>query len=235
MTAGQQASSGVPPCGPTRQPRWPGHAEWHAWLKFNLWFLVFFIPAYFGTGFLTEGTTRTLALYLPAEVQIPFVSWMIVPYLSLYTLFLLPLFHMTAPEMRILTRQSILCLLVAGLCFLMFPARLGYRAVEISDWTAPFFDTIRALGARHNLAPSLHVAFTSLIVLGVWHCASRPWQALYMSWFALLAISTLLVHEHHLIDVVTAVALALLARRIFPLRPSPARTPRPAAPASASP
>lgn len=226
--------AGVLPSHRRNLPRMPGPDELRAYVRFMLVFYALFFPAYFGAGYLTDGDGRALDLYASAELEIPLVSWMILPYLSLFTLFLLPLFHMSPGEMRALSRQSSLSLVVGGVCFLLIPGNLGYPPREVTDWTQPVYDLLAAVDTRHNLVPSLHVAFAALIVLAVARSAPLPLAAFYYAWLALLSASTLLVHQHHVIDVVTGFALAAAARRVFPLPPPLPTALKRAPPAGAS-
>ena len=144
-------------------------------------------------------------------------------YLSLYTVFLLPLVHLTAADMRRLTLQSVLMIAVAGVVFVVVPTRLGFALEPVSGPFGPLFDAMRAIDTPYNMVPSLHVAFAALLLVD---CAARAPPMLawaYGLWLAVIAASTVTVHQHHLLDVPTGLALALAARRLIPL--SSARSP----------
>jgi membrane-associated phospholipid phosphatase len=197
---------------------WPVPEQWAAFIRFMLLFYMLFFPAYFGAGYLTDGSARAKDLFLPIETGIPLIPWMIVPYLSLFVLFLLPLVQMTPRQMQGLSRQSSAALIVGGLVFIVLPGRLGFPPQTGTGWWAPAFDVIAALDTKHNLVPSLHVTFAALILFGCAERAPAALRWLYRSWFALMSASTVLVHQHHLIDVAGGLALALLVRRLWPLQ-----------------
>jgi membrane-associated phospholipid phosphatase len=94
---------------------------------------------------------------------------------------------------------------------------LGFSPVAVDALHQPLFGLLAVVDTPHNLAPSLHVAFSALILLG---CAARTSLTLawsYRFWLLIMALSTVLVHQHHLFDVISGLALALIMRRIFPL------------------
>ena len=195
----------------------PDTARWRAYLKFMGLFYLFFFPVYFGGGHIAAYRHDTFRLYWPWEQGIPLIPWMIWPYLSLFTLFLLPLVHLNPEQISALSRQSTATLVLAGMIFLAVPTQSGYPPSAVMGLHQPIFGLLARLDTPHNLAPSLHVAFSALILLA---CAARTSQGLawsYRFWLLLLSVSTLLVHQHHLVDVVGGLAIALIMRRIFPL------------------
>ncbi len=196
---------------------WPDGARWRAFLKFMGMFYLFFFPVYFGAGHLAARTQNTFGLYWPWERDIPLIPWMIWPYLTLFSLFLLPLLHMGASQISKLSRQSTATLVIAGVVFLLMPTHLGFPPIVVEDLHQPMFGLLAIVDTPHNLAPSLHVAFSTLILLG---CATQTSAHLawsYRFWLLLLSVSTVLVHQHHIFDVISGVALAQIMRRIFPL------------------
>jgi hypothetical protein len=68
-----------------------------------------------------------------------------------------------------------------------------------------------AVNLDFNQIPSLHLAFATTLVL-VFGVRARPAvRGLLGLWLAAVALSTLLTHEHQVVDVVTGVALGALA------------------------
>jgi len=197
---------------------WPDRARWLAYLKFTLVFYALFVPVYFGTQYLAPAARLGLALFVDWETHIPLIPWMIWPYLTLFTLFAIPLLQMSADEMRRLTLQSTIPLLTAGACFLALPCRIGFAPVEIDGWHRPVFAALRTIDSPQNLVPSLHVAFSALILLGAREVAIAPLRRLYLAWLAVMLCAVVLTHQHHLIDVATGLAVAAIARAAVPRR-----------------
>jgi len=196
---------------------WPDRARWYAYLKFMLVFYALFFPVYFGSQYVMPPRPG-FPLFFDWETRIPLIPWMIWPYLSLFTLFAVPALQMSAAEMHRLTLQSTIPLLAAGLCFLVFPCRLGFPAVEIDGLHRPIFAALRAIDSPQNLVPSLHIAFSALIVLGAHEVAVRLLRLVYVAWLLVIVCAVVLVHQHHVIDVVTGLAVAAIARAVFPLQ-----------------
>lgn len=196
---------------------WQDRQHVVAYSRFLAWFAVLFFPMYLCAGFVSAWSGRAFHLYLPFETQIPLIPWMIIPYFSLYTVFLVPLFLVPAQEMPGLTRQSVATLLIAFGAFLLVPGQLGFTREPVDGVFGPLFDVMARVDTPHNLVPSLHVAFAALIL---WGCAARaPWWVrwIFAGWLLLLAVSTVLVHQHHLVDVATGLTLAVAVRRLIPL------------------
>jgi membrane-associated phospholipid phosphatase len=200
-------------------PSWPDRARWIAFLKFQIVFSVLFFPIYFGSGVFAAQQQETLGLYWSWERNIPLLPWMIWPYLTLFSLFLLPLFYMATRQIEALTRQSVVVLLIAGSFFLLFPTHSGFSPIAVQGFHQVVFEILAMLDTPHNLAPSLHVAFSALILLGCARYAQTVWAWSFYIWLLVISASTLLVHQHHIFDVVSGLALALLAQRFFRLPP----------------
>ena len=70
-------------------PRRPDRAVVRAWIRMVGVFYAVFLPVYFGAGAVAAHADRARVLAFPFEAGIPLVPWMIWPYLSIGTLFLL--------------------------------------------------------------------------------------------------------------------------------------------------
>ena len=192
---------------------------WRGWLLFLGLFLLIFLPVYIGAGYLNAlWPERAWRLYLPWETQIPLVPWMVWPYLSLYTVYLLPLLHLDPAGLRRLALQSVAAVLVAGVVFLAFPSRSGFAPVDVDSLHGPVVRLIALVDTPFNLVPSLHVTCAALILLACAQVAAPRLRWAYFAWMAVLALSTVLVHQHHLIDIVAGFALAAAARLALPIR-----------------
>lgn len=189
-------------------------------------FYAVFFPVYFGAACLSAAMGRSSSFYFDWENQIPLIAWMIWPYLSLFPLFLLPLLFMSPACMERLSGQSTLAILTAGAAFLAFPAQRGFAAAPVDSFHAPLFALVNMIDTPHNLAPSLHVTFGALLLLGSCEALPRRRGArgigapLCYTWLAVMSASTVLVHQHHLADVASGLALAMAVRWLLPLTPS---------------
>ncbi len=138
------------------------------------------------------------------ERHIPFVPEMIVPYWTL-DLFFIGSFFICASkvELNLLTKRLITVTLLSGLCFLLFPLKMGVPRPEPHGWTAPLFHALYHNDLPYNLAPSLHISLRSLIWVFYGAHLTGGLRRIAKFWFMLIGISTLLVWQHHVIDVAT--------------------------------
>lgn len=143
----------------------------------------------------------------------PFVPEFIWPYLSMYVLFILPPFFLSPGDLKRLAKELILATCLAGAIFLIFPARLGFaRTLPADSFYHTLFQGMFALDQPFNLVPSLHVVYSAAIVLAISARANTTARSLLFAWLALVMASTVLVHQHHFLDVFAGLALSLLMR-----------------------
>lgn len=216
MPAASLASPAGAATGPAG-PHWPRWADLPRTLAWALAVGVVFFSLYPALNAFTAGR-ETHALYAEWELALPLWPPALWGYLSMYALFLLPPCFLPGERIGRLGRQLIAGTLLAGAVFLLLPARLGFvRELPPEPYTA-WFALMFRLDAPHNLVPSLHVVFSGLIALA---CAdvARPWvrRVLY-GWLALIGASTVLVHQHHLLDGVAGLALVAGLRWRWPMR-----------------
>lgn len=174
---------------------------------------IVFFAIYPASNWLSSHRTGLWHLHLDSERSIPFVPQAVWLYLSMYLLFALPPFFVPPHEAARVGKQLIAGCVASGLMFLLFPASLGFDWVLPAD--APYrqiFQAIRDIDAPHNLVPSLHVVFSCVIALACASYARAPFGSLLRIWLAAIVASTVLVHQHHLIDVLAALLLVGVLR-----------------------
>lgn len=190
---------------PRVNQRWRTYAFWFVWIS------VVFFTVYPLCNWLTSIRETTYELYIAQELAIPLIPEFIWIYLSMYALFLLPPFFLEAKQMNALGRRLVGATVFCGAVFLLLPARLGFdRTIPDDPFYGPLFARMFEVDLPHNLVPSLHVAFSALIVLTLLsYVKSLTAKSIFAAWLVLLCMSTVLVHQHHLIDVVTGLFVAL--------------------------
>jgi membrane-associated phospholipid phosphatase len=196
---------------------WPGRAHLREAallaLANTLWFLVI----YGGADLLTAHRTLRVPVHLAAELAIPLVPWMTVAYMSIYPLFVMaPFVLRTRREFRAAVATLAGVILIGGICFLLIPAQLAFappRPGELGAW-AGLYDFADRLNLTYNLVPSLHVAFAVACVAMFARRAPRPLQPLLWAWALLIAASTVLTHQHHILDAVTGWLLGVAGVRV---------------------
>jgi len=168
-----------------------------------------FLIVYGGCNWITAHRANVGTFYFRWERGIPFVPFFILPYMSIDLFFVgAPFLCRTDRELSVLAKRIALAILVAGICFLFFPLRFAFPRPHADGALGALFDWFRGMDAPHNLLPSLHAAFT-LILLDVYFRHTRGFaRVAIMIWFVLIALSPVLTYQHHLIDIVGGFVLA---------------------------
>jgi membrane-associated phospholipid phosphatase len=171
-----------------------------------------FALIYGGMNWLTSLRSDVGQLYFDWELRfIPLVPAMIVPYSSLDVMFLLAFFICRdRVELRSLSLRLALALLIAGLCFLIVPLKIGFVRPELTGVFGWMFHTLHGLDKPFNLAPSLHIAIGIIVAMVFVPKARGVWRGVLVAWFMLIGVSTLLTWQHHLIDVVAGALLGII-------------------------
>lgn len=200
------------PASPRHFLRWPGwgHLGYAALLSVanTLWFGL----VYGGADALTAKRSLRVPVHIPVELQIPLVPAMTLAYMSLYPLLLLAPFVLRARrELRAFVLAVAVAILCGGIGFLLVPAELAFApatAAELGRWQG-LFQFADELNLTYNLVPSLHVTFAVLCAAAFAPRAAASARVVLWSWTSLIAASTVLTHQHHLLDVLTGWLLGL--------------------------
>jgi membrane-associated phospholipid phosphatase len=196
---------------------WPGARHLGEMVILSAAVLLLFTVVYGGADWET-GFRERHHVHLPFELQIPFVPAAVVGYMSLYGLFAIaPFILRTQHELRALAGTLAAAIVVGGVCFLLFPAELAFpEPTDFGEWKG-LYAIADVINLRYNLVPSLHVALTIICVdlfsrRAGWMAALAFW-----AWGAALCASTVLLHQHHLLDVAAGLVLALAVNRtVYP-------------------
>jgi len=189
------------------------------YLFWAFWAGVAFFSVYPAMNWITAQRESVLHLYVGPELRIPFVPQFIWAYLSMYVLFVLPMFFIPAANMPPLGKQLIASVLISGVMFLILPAELGFaRTVPQEPPYASIYKTLFGIDRPHNLVPSLHVIWSTAIVLACADFAKPAARVVLWIWLAIITASTLFVHQHHLIDLIAAWAIVFALRRVYEVR-----------------
>ena len=177
---------------------------------------VLFLIVYGGCNWITAHRENVGTFYFEWERKIPFVPFFILPYMSIDLFFIVaPFLCRTDHGLSVLAKRIWAAIIVAGICFLIFPLRFAFPRPHTDGWLGVVFDWFRGMDAPYNLVPSLHAAFT-LILCDVSFRHTRGFLRLaIVIWFALIALSPVLTYQHHLIDIVGGFVLAGYCFYIF--------------------
>ena len=192
--------------------RWRGLA----WLALcGPWFFI----AYGFANWFTSHRAHVGTWYFEWEKRVPFVPELVVPYWSLDLLFVVAFFlPRTRDELRLLGTRIFAVITLTCICFLIWPLKFDLPRPMPTGWTAPFFRALYANDLPYNLAPSLHIGLRCLFWI-TYGRHMRGWARSAMRWwFILIGASTLLVWQHHLMDVVTGFLMAYAIVALLPDR-----------------
>ncbi len=204
---------------------------WRAALT-SLSLSLLFVIVYGGTNWFTaqRPSSQVGTWYFPWELTVvPYVPLLIVPYMSIDLFFFMAAFLCREKgELRIFAQRIVFSILLAASMFLLLPLRLAWPArPQVDGWFGEFVElSCNApflMEYPHNLFPCLHVALC-LILADIYGRSTRGLvKALAFTWFTLICLSTVLLWQHHLIDVAGGLVLAGFAFYLF--RESPGRLP----------
>lgn len=153
------------------------------------------------------------------ERRIPFVPVMIIPYMSIDLFFAGSFFLCRGRgQLRTHAARILLAFALSAAGFLFFPLRYGWARPAVDGWLGGLFAPLNALDQPFNLCPSMHISLRTIL----WQVYGRslqgiPWlRAVAWGWFALIGASTLLVYQHHVIDLLGGFLVAVACCRLFP-------------------
>ena len=176
----------------------------------------FALAALFALLFLTGyGGSNLIAAYIPWHISpaLPFES--AIPFLPAWSAVYLTVPLLLAASVRWADWRetwalfAVLTAELAAACpfFILLPVQTAYPPRLAEGFWQPWFALADHLSMAHNHLPSLHAAFACTAALAAWrHSAAR--FALIAPWAAAVVASTLLIHEHHLFDLVCGALLA---------------------------
>lgn len=187
---------------------WPGKADLRLTLPLSCLFAVLFHSVYSLASLAGSGRTRP-AFYFDWELSLPFVPAAALIYLSVgFVLALAPFVLRTrrefVPFFVMLTAE----VLIAGLIFLIAPVEQGF-AERVSG--SALFRIADTLNLEYNEIPSLHAAFAITAALVFGRRCGLLGKSLFWIWAAAVLVSALLMHEHHVLDLVAGAALGFVA------------------------
>jgi membrane-associated phospholipid phosphatase len=175
-----------------------------------------FAVVFYGADWLTAQHALRIRAYANVELAIPLVPVMVVPYMTMYVIFwFAPFILRSSADLDRFAGAIARVIVIAGVAFVIFPAELGFAPVSSagSVWN-PWLQLATTLSRPYDLVPSLHVALFTVAAATYAARVSRGLRVLLGAWLVIVAASTVLTHQHHLIDVVLGLALGLWGARV---------------------
>ena len=189
-----------------------------------------FLIVYGGCNWYTSRRTDVGMFYFEWERHIPFVPWMIVPYMSIDLFFVgAPFLCRTDEELNVLRKRIAFAIVTAGAFFLLFPLRFAFERPQVQGWLGAVFNGFRNFDQPFNLLPSLHITLRTILAATYAKHSNGAWRLLSHIWFSLIGLSTVLTYQHHIADVIGGFILAgycFYLFREFPVKLPVVRNPR---------
>jgi membrane-associated phospholipid phosphatase len=156
---------------------------------------------------------------LPFESAMPFVPWTIVLYLTITPLLCLaPFLFRTPDRMLPLFATMVVEVTIAGVVFCLYPVELSFPPQDVSP-AEGFLVWLASMAAlQYNCVPSLHVALAATAGWAYLKVGGPRWRFFVCAWVAAIVVSTLLGHQHHLVDLAAGAVLTWIAIVVVPPR-----------------
>ena len=191
---------------------------------------VFFL-VYGGSNALAAWRGTSASLDLPWEQALPFMPWAVVPYMALDLLYA-GAFALAASrrELQRLAGRVLLATALSAAVFVLAPTRVVFERPESGGLPGALF-ALLVLDRPYNQCPSLHVSLAVIVGQTYAARAAGVTRAALVALFGLIAVSTVLVWQHHVVDVAGGLMVAAIVCRLLPVRhddelPMPGSTPR---------
>ncbi len=194
--------------------RWPTTPCWIAFARYGALLTLLWIIAYGGASFVTSLHSYRVRLYVDADLAIPFVPATSVIYLSLFPmLWLAPFVLHTSDRLREFARSLAILFICSAVGFLLLPSNEMRNTPPPDGFIGRIFGFADWLNLSYNYLPSLHVGMAVLCAETYARNTTTSISGLLWAWAAAILLSTLLTHQHYIMDVVAGAGLALLIGR----------------------
>ena len=164
-----------------------------------------------------KGITNTIAFHF--EENIPFLQWMILPYLSSGLLISLGfLWIKTEKNLIQFSHRLLLATVTACFIFALYPLQFSFSKPSITSVTCQYlFDFLSSIDRPYNQFPSLHIAFCFIVWESTKDIFTRSTARLgWAVWIFFVGISTIFTFQHHILDLLGGVVLGAAVIKIIP-------------------
>jgi len=193
------------------------------WKRGALWLLLLGPFFFLGYGWMNTLTSKRVDVGVAVENwehAIPFVPWMMLPYMSIDAFYAVSLFLFR--KRNALDRHALRLLLatvISLIGFWLFPLQFSFEVPKVGGFNGFLQAILLGFDKPYNQAPSLHISL--LMVLWVVYAKRLQgyWRLMLHIWFFAIGASVLLVYQHHFLDVWTGALVGIFCLYAIPDRP----------------
>ncbi|WP_072682742.1 phosphatase PAP2 family protein [Arcobacter sp. LA11] len=153
-------------------------------------------------------TQTQTSFFMEWEKSIPFIEGFIVPYMSSDILFVVAfLLSQTRISLKILALRSFMSIIISVSIFALFPLKFAFEKPLVDNF---LFDMLE-MDLPYNQMPSLHVSLAVILWFSMKNnIKSKLIKIVLFIWLILVILSTLLVYQHHFIDIPTGFLVGII-------------------------
>lgn len=145
----------------------------------------------------------------------PFIPEMVYLYMSFYVVIVISVFFLKTEESFDRLIAAILgTLLFTYPLFYFFPAYYPVPVFEDNTFTTKFLKWCFEADVPNNTFPSLHVSLSFIMAFGINHYRKKLGK-FYLLWAIGIALSTLMIRKHFLIDTFSGIVMASFSYNLF--------------------
>lgn len=155
--------------------------------------------------------------YWQWELNIPLIEWFILVYFSAYLSFLPVFFGLDFNGHLNIAKALIVSGIIGCFIFFIYPTSCAYtRDLNEIQHFKYFFQFLWGQDNPVTLMPSFHVAMSGIFLLPIIKATKLgKIKFLYLIWLALICLSIVLVHQHHVVDIFSGLALSYLSLKLM--------------------
>lgn len=171
---------------------------------------VFMFAAWAGGYFLIAtkiDPAHTEHIGMRIDRQIPFIPDFVFIYIGLYTMYVYPYLLVKDKEFfKVFTGAYVTLIVIIYTVFILFPVSIVRPEIQVTDFTSWTLGIVYSLDKPVNCFPSSHVAMTLMSALTIWEI-NRLWGAAAIFYALAIAVSTLFLKQHYVLDVVVSMVI----------------------------
>lgn len=156
-------------------------------------------------------------LFWDWELSIPFIDWFILFYFSAYLSFIPVFVSLKFEDHLKISKALIFSGVFGGAIFLIYPTTCGFERniLKVENFKL-LYSFLWGQDNPVTLMPSFHVGMSALFLIPlIKRSKSVVQKVIYLFWLMLICLSIVFVHQHHIIDIPTGLALAMISLLIF--------------------